>query len=175
MHDFFSKNYENPRASIARALCSNFVRVKSTVACRIPSISRGVYRCGGLRTNGPIAPTAKVRREVGHGLAGTPKVAHPPRLPQAHPGRMPRLALVSAALAALASGARGHGLLTVPAPRDGTNQAGNNKGRGIGPCGRGDQLNTQARRATTLALLTAPGRGARRAPPPRRSPQWRGS
>lgn len=39
--------------------------------------------------------------------------------------------------------AAGHGLMVSPNPRTGTSDAGQNKGRGAGPCGRSNQLQTQ--------------------------------
>ena len=42
----------------------------------------------------------------------------------------------AAALAALAVTANAHGLMTNPAPRTGTTQAGGNKGNNAGPCGQ---------------------------------------
>lgn len=42
----------------------------------------------------------------------------------------------------MATTAAGHGMMVSPRPRAGTRNAGNNKGRGRGPCGSGTQLQT---------------------------------
>jgi hypothetical protein len=43
----------------------------------------------------------------------------------------------------MATTAAGHGMMMSPTPRTGTRNAGNNKGRGKGPCGSGGALQTQ--------------------------------
>lgn len=45
--------------------------------------------------------------------------------------------------------ADGHGLLVTPNPRDGTRNAGNNKGRNVGPCGKSNGLQTQGNPVVT--------------------------
>merc|ERR1719174_3178097 len=49
----------------------------------------------------------------------------------------------------MATTAAGHGMMVSPRPRTGSRNAGNNKGRGTSPCGRGAQLQTQGQPVAT--------------------------